>query len=137
MAFRTLRPLFHFILTFAALSASLQAGPVTLYLKDGTVVRGTISARSATSISVETDKGTRTLVPEALQPISQQQLRFDTTEEVLRPADEAVKVEAILEQMEKLLAENEVLKKRIVELETRLGKLPISDPTLPAEDPTP
>lgn len=127
MAFRPLRQLFPAVTLVLGVSTFLQAGNITLYLMDGGVVRGEIVDRSASAITLKTEKGTKTVNLDTLQPVSQQQLRFDAGIAPVKSEDEIVKVEVVLEQMEKLLSENEALKKRIAELEARLQEKPSSE----------
>jgi transcriptional regulator of aromatic amino acid metabolism len=91
-----------------------------LYLLNGTVVRGEIVERSAKLVKLKTSSGVTKVKTATLMPISRQQLKLPA--EIEKEEMTSPETEALLGQMEKLVAENEALKKQIAELQAQLEK---------------
>ncbi|MEO7933265.1 MAG: hypothetical protein ABIT76_08925 [Chthoniobacterales bacterium] len=127
------RPLCLFSGVFLLLAASLAAADSTaLYLLDGTVVRGEIVDRDAQSVQMKTPKGVVKVKTAGLRPISRQQLKLAPEEEKTSTPE----MEALLAQMEKVIAENASLKQQVESLKRQLAK-PVSAVQVasPAEGP--
>ena len=121
--------------------AALHADTATLYLLNGTVVRGEIVDRSTKFIQVKTPSSLVRVKTSQLMPISRAQLKLPS--EIEKEDANSPEMEAIITQMEKLVAENDVLKKEIETLKAQLGKNVVeaasptgATPAAPAEGPS-
>jgi hypothetical protein len=128
MSHRLICSFIAFILVVLATNAG--ADTMTLYLLNGTSVRGEVVDRSAKNISVKTPSGVVKLKTAKLMPVSRQQLRLPTEVEKEEPAPVApaasgastAETETLLTQMEILLAENAALKQQVEALKAQLTK---------------
>ena len=122
-------------LVLVVLTISASADIATLYLLNGTSVRGEIVDRSGKSVQLKTASGLVKLKTANLMPISRQQLKLpaEVEKEDVISADS----EALLTQMEKLVAENAALKQELNTLKAQLAKMsPAADEIkAPAEGP--
>ena len=121
-------------LALAVLTGVAGADTTTLYLLNGTSVRGEIVARSAKNIDLKTASGVAKIKTARLMPVSRQQLKLPAEVE---KDDDKPEVDAVLTQMEKLLAENAELKKQVEILKGQIQKMsPLAiEPKAPAEGP--
>ena len=106
-------------LALAVLSSVASADTTTLYLLNGTSVRGEIVDRSAKNIDLKTASGVVKIKTARLMPVSRQQLKLPAEVE---KDDDKPEVDAVLTQMEKLLAENAELRKQVETLTDQLQK---------------
>ncbi len=122
-------------LALAVFTNVAPAATTTLYLLNGTSVRGEIVDRSAKNIDLKTASGIVKIKTARLMPISRQQLKLP--DEIEKDDEIKPEVDAVLTQMEKLLAENAELKKQVETLKSQLEKLsPLAvEPKAPAEGP--
>ena len=121
------------VLCLASLLSVAQADTATLYLLNGTTVRGEIVDRSTREVQLKTPSGVVKVKTAKLMPISRAQLKLPA--EVEKDETGNLEMEAVITQMEKLLAENESLKQQLEVLKNQLAK---TSPELvsPAEGPT-
>ncbi len=112
------RPLCLFSGAFFLIAGSLMAAAdsTVLYLLNGTVVRGEIVDRDAQTVQMKTPKGVVKVRTASLRPISRQQLKL-APEEAKTSTPE---MEALLVQMEKVIAENASLKQQVESLKRLL-----------------
>ncbi len=124
------------LLPALALGLTLSLHPVhadsaTLYLLDGTVVRGEIVDRSGKIIQIKTPSGVVGVRTSKLMPISRAQLKLPA--EVEKDEEATPEMEALIAQIEKLVTENDALKKEIAALKNQHATS--NEPATPAEGP--
>jgi hypothetical protein len=109
-----------------------RADTTTLYLLNGTIVRGEIVDRSGREVQMKTPSGVVKIKTSRLMPISRAQLKLPA--EIDKEDVDKPEMEALLAQMERLLAENESLRQQLATLQIQLAKV-VSNPTAPGEGP--